>query len=346
MGAEIGQLIEGRKVSLNEISGRIFAVDAYNAIYQFLSSTRQADGTPLMNSEGKVTGHLAGIFYRNSKLIENGIRVVYVFDGRPPDFKERTMEERRKVREEAEENWKDAIERGEVDEARKYAQAANELTKEMVEDSKKLLEYMGIPFIQAPSEGEAQAAEMARNGLVYAVASQDADSLLFGAPRLLRNLSITGRRKVPRKDEYVLVEPEVVELEEILRKNGLSRKKLIWLGILVGTDFNKGIKGIGVKKGLKIVRQSESLEKVKTYVERELKASFDEDVFAIENFFLNPPVIKEIELKFGVADRDNLEKFLCEKHDFSPERVRKTAESLIKSQQIKGKQTELSGWFE
>ncbi len=346
MGADIGALVEGKKVSLNEISGKSFAVDAYNAIYQFLSSTRQADGTPLMDSSGRVTGHLAGLFYRNSKLLENGIKVAYVFDGKPPVFKQKTIDERQRVKEEAEENWRSALEKGDLEGAKKYAQGTSRLTREMISDSKKLLTCMGIPVVEAPSEGEAQASEMAIEGSVYAVASQDGDSLLFGAPRLLKNLSITGRRKIPRKNEYVLVEPELVELEEVLSRNKLTREKLIWLGILVGTDFNAGIRGIGVKKGLKIVQENSSLERIKKYIEIELKAEFKEDIFAVEKFFLEPPVQKGIEIKFGVADKEKLEEILCRGHDFSPERVGKTVDSLIKKQEEKGKQSGLTGWFQ
>jgi len=345
MGADIGGIAEGKIIPISELGGKTFAVDAYNTIYQFLSSIRQPDGTPLMDFKGRVTGHLAGVFYRNAKLIANGIRVAYVFDGKPPSFKAGTIDERQKVKEESEEKWRDALKEGDMEGARKYAQGTSRLTREMVEEAKKLLELMGIPVVQAPSEGEAQAAELAREGEVYAAASQDMDALLFGAPRLLRNLSITGKRKIPRRDEYVNVEPQLIELKEVLAAHMISREQLIWLGILAGTDFNKGIRGIGVKKGLKIVLGKKNLAEVEKFVKSELKAEFEEDIYAVEKFFLEPPVEHGVKVKFGTADVEGLGKFLCDEHDFSHERVDKTVHGLFASQSVKGKQKGLEEWF-
>lgn len=283
MGVPIGEIIPRKEIELENLYGKKIAIDALNAIYQFLSTIRQKDGTPLMDSKGRITSHLSGLFYRTINLMEAGIKPVYVFDGEPPEFKKKELEKRREAREEAEEKWREALEKGEIEEARKYAQRATRVNEMLIEDAKKLLELMGIPIVQAPSEGEAQAAYMAAKGSVYASASQDYDSLLFGAPRLVRNLTITGKRKLPGKNVYVEIKPELIILEEVLKELKLTREKLIELAILVGTDYNPGgIKGIGLKKALEIVRHS------KDPLAKFQKQS-DVDLYAIKEFFLNPP---------------------------------------------------------
>ncbi|MCX8194928.1 MAG: flap endonuclease-1 [Candidatus Micrarchaeota archaeon] len=340
MGVDLGELPK-ISVALSDLAGKRFAVDAYNTIYQFLSSVRQPDGTPLMDSQGNITGHLAGIFYRNAKLLENGIRPIYVFDGKPPGEKEEVLKERSERKREAEAAWKAALEKGNLEEARKAAQATSRLTPEMAKESKQLLELMGIPVVEAPSEGEAQAAQMVIEGAADAVASQDADCLLFGAPLLLRNLSVGGRRKLPGKNEYVSVEPEFVELRAVLEALGIDRRRLIWMGILVGTDFDEGVKGIGPKKALKIVKEAHSLD------DAVLKAGAGgqlELFRAVEHFFLEPPVKKGVAVQFGKMKTEEIVEFLCKGHDFSEERVRRTCENVEKQLKEVGAQTKLSSW--
>jgi len=340
MGVDLGELPK-KPASLSELAGKRFAVDAYNAIYQFLSSIRQPDGTPLMDSRGNVTGHLAGIFYRNARLLENGIRPIYVFDGKPPGEKEGVLEERSERKKEAEAAWKAALEKGNLEEARRAAQATSRLTPEMARQSKELLELMGIPVVEAPSEGEAQAAQMAIEGTADAVASQDADCLLFGAPMLLRNLSAGGRRKLPGRGEYVEVEPEFVELRAVLESLGIARKQLVWMGILVGTDFDEGVRGIGPKKALKIVKEARSLDDAAA----KAGALGQLELFRkVEEFFLNPPVKKGVSVKFGKLRADEIVEFLCNKHDFSEDRVRRTCENAEKKMKEVGAQTRLGSW--
>jgi len=234
---ELGKLIPDnlrRRIDFNQLNGKVIALDAYNALYQFLASIRQPDGTPLMDSQGRVTSHLSGLLYRTINLLEYGIKPVYVFDGKPPELKLLEIEKRRRVREKAVEEWVKAMEEGRRAEARKYAQRALFITNDMVDEAKKLLNYMGVPWVQAPSEGEAQAAYMAIRGIVWAVGSQDYDSLLFGAPKLVRNLTISGRRKLPGKDEYVEVNPELIELGDVLKALKLrDRAQLIDLAIIL-----------------------------------------------------------------------------------------------------------------
>ncbi|WP_297487340.1 flap endonuclease-1 [Thermococcus sp.] len=338
MGVQIGELVPRKEIELENLYGKKIAVDAFNAMYQFLSTIRQRDGTPLMDSKGRITSHLSGFFYRTINLMEAGLKPAYVFDGKPPEFKEKELERRREVREEAEEKWYEALERGELEEAKKYAMRATRVNEQLINDAKTLLNLMGIPVVQAPSEGEAQAAYMAAKGSTYASASQDYDSLLFGAPRLVRNLTITGRRKLPGKNVYVEVRPELVVLKEVLERLGIDREKLIEMAILVGTDYNPGgIKGIGPKKALTIVKRSK--DPLKRYNEQS-----PVDLYAIKDFFLNPPVTDDYELRWREPDEEGILKFLCDEHDFSEERVKNGLERLKKAVKA-GRQRTLESWF-
>lgn len=338
MGVPIGELVSKKELELENLNGRKVAIDAFNAIYQFLSTIRQRDGTPLMDSKGRITSHLSGLFYRTINLTEAGIKPVYVFDGKPPEFKKKELEKRAEAREEAREKWELALARGDLEEAKKYAQRASKVNELLIEDAKKLLELMGIPWVQAPSEGEAQAAYMASKGDVWASASQDYDSLLFGTPKLVRNLTITGRRKLPGKDIYIEVKPELILLEDVLNGLKLTREKLIELAILVGTDYNPGgIKGLGPKKALEIVRHS------KDPLLKYQKTS-DVDLYAIKEFFLNPPVTNEYKLEWKMPDEEGVLRFLCDEHDFSEERVKNGLERLKKAIKA-GRQFTLDAWF-
>ena len=298
MGADIGELFEKEEVDLEYFSGRIVAVDALNTLYQFISIIRQPDGTPLKDSQGRITSHLSGILYRVSNMVELGLKPVFVFDGEPPEFKRAEIEERAERRAEYEEKWKEALERGEVY-AKKYAQAAARVDDYVIQSSKELLEYMGIPVVQAPSEGEAQAAYMASKGDAEFAASQDYDSLLFGSPRLARNLAITGKRKLPGKNVYVDVKPEKIDLAYNLKRLGITREQLVDIALLVGTDYNEGIKGVGVKKALKYIKTHGDIFKTLKALKVE-----QEMIEEIREFFLNPPVTDDYRLSFGKPDEE------------------------------------------
>jgi flap endonuclease-1 len=255
MGTDIGDLLQKRKIEFSDLTNRIIAIDAFNTLHQFLSIIRQRDGNPLVDSKGRVTSHLSGLLYRTASLVEAGIKPVFVFDGKPPDLKVGTLNRRKEVRESAREKWEDAKIAGDFEAAYKYAQASSKINQEIVEDSKHLLDIMGIPFVQAPCEGEAQAVHMVLKKDANCVASQDYDSFLFGAPTVVRNLAVTGKRKLPGKNIYVDIEPEMIELEESLKALGINREQLIDIAICVGTDYNKGLDKIGPKTALKLIKK-------------------------------------------------------------------------------------------
>lgn len=337
---ELGEILEKKEISFQEARGKV-AVDAFNTLYQFISTIRQKDGTLLMDSQGRITSHLSGLFYRTCNLIEKGIKPIYVFDGTPSLLKKGTIEEREEKKQKAEEELKKAVEEGRIEELKSIAQRTARLGKEQIIEAKKLLELMGIPFIQAKSEGEAQCSQMAASGIVSAACSQDFDCMLFGAPRLIRNLTIAGRRKLPKRDLYIDILPEEYLLQENLEKLGINRRKLIWIGILVGTDFNKGIHGIGPKKALKLVKEHNEFNQIEKSIKQEING-FEE----IEELFLNPNV-REValeEIQFKPVQREKLIEFMCEERDFSKERIESALEKAFK-EQINGEQSSLEKWF-
>ena len=348
MGVNLRELIppEAREeVELRGLRGRVIALDAYNMLYQFLAAIRQPDGTPLMDRMGRVTSHLSGLFYRTINMAEAGIKPVYVFDGIPPEMKKQELARRMRLKEEAERKLEQARSLGRREEARRYAMQAARLTREMAEEAKRLLDAMGIPWIQAPSEGEAQAAYVARKGDAWAAGSQDYDSLLFGAPRLVRNLAITGRRKLPGRNVYVEIKPEVIYLDKLLRALGITREQLIVIAILLGTDYNPGgVPGYGPKTALRYVKSMGDARKALLAVSKMVRGY---DVERIFEYFLNPDVTDDYEIKFRPPDEKEIYRILVEEHDFNPERVRRAVERLKKAyrEHLKARHRGLDAWF-
>ena len=338
MGVDLSDLVNATPRTLEDLRGRSIAIDAFNTLYQFLSIIRQPDGTPLMDRQGRVTSHLSGIVYRTTNLLAVGIQPAFVFDGRPPALKGRTIEARGEVKRKAEREWKDAVEKGDLPRARTKAMQTSRLTGDMVDQSKRLLGLLGVPWVQAPSEGEAQAAHMARRGDAWAAASQDYDAFLFGAPILVRNLALSGRRKLPRKDVYVDVVPEQLELDATLTALGVTREQLVDIGMLMGTDFNKGVHGVGPKKALALVKAHGSLEGAL----RELGASI-EDAERIREIFLRPEVADEYELAWREPDVEGATRMLVDEHDFSAERIEGALRKVLESRK-QGGQESLDRW--
>ncbi|WP_214021473.1 flap endonuclease-1 [Methanoculleus sp.] len=333
MGVAIRDILADCKEPLtwDDLSG-IAAVDAHNALYQFLSIIRQPDGTPLMNGAGRITSHLSGILFRTANFLEKGIKPVFVFDGKPPEFKQETINERREIRVRADEAWKAALREGDMEEAYKQASASARIDSHIIESSRELLDLLGIPWIQAPSEGEAQAAHMVRRGMVTYAVSQDYDSLLFGSPVLVRNLTVSGRRKA--RGRTITVNPERIVLSSLLDCLGVTREQLVEIGILVGTDFNPGIRGIGGKTALKVVKNGEFESVI-----AEKSPEFDPG--PIREFFLDPPVTDDYTLEWRAPGVDGVVEMLCGRYDFSEERVR----SALSRVSVKAAQKTLDAWF-
>ena len=328
MGVKFKDIVSPEEISLKDLEGRTVAIDAYNTIYQFLSGIRQRDGSPLMDQNGNVTSHLSGILYRTASIVDKGIKPIYVFDGDSSEHKAKTLEQRKAIKEEAMEKWEEAKAAGNIEEARKFAIRTSRMSPYILESSKKLLEYMGIPYVQAKGEGEAQGAYMVEQGDAWAVASQDYDCLLFGAPRIIRNLTLSGG----------LSNLEYLELQKVLEDIDLTREQLIDVALMVGTDFNEGIHGIGAKTGLKLIRNN-SLEDI--LVQKgitEVNVEPDE----LRDIFLNHEVNTDYKIKFKSAKKDQLVEFMCEEHGFSESRVLNVTEKLKK---LSSTQKSLEDWF-
>lgn len=317
VGVDLSDILARSARELADFKGEAIAVDAFNTLYQFLAIIRGPDGTPLKDSEGRVTSHLSGLLYRNANFLETGLRPIYVFDGEPPALKLKTIEERRARREQAERDYREAVARGDLETARVKAQQTSRLEPGMVEESKDVLKALGIPVVEAPSEGEAQAAAMVGKGEADRVGSQDFDSLLFGARALVRNLAVSGRRKLPGRDAYVTVVPELFLLEDNLAALGITRSQLVDVAMLVGTDFNDGVKGYGPRKALKLVKEHHRLEEACAAKGIEVPPRAEE----IRAFFLEPPARPVGGLTWKAPDRDRLIEIFVERHQFSRQRV-------------------------
>ena len=324
MGVDISDIVVRTPTTLKEQKGSVVSVDAYNVIYQFLSNIRQADGTPLMDSNGRITSHISGLFFRTATFLQNDIKPVYVFDGKPGLLKQNTIEQRRLIREKNIADLEEAKASGDMERARSLSTRINYITREIVEESTHLLDLMGVPYIMAPSEGEAQASILSRMGLVCGVVSQDYDCLLFGARRVLRNFVTGGRRKIPGRNLYVNVSPELLDLEATLKKNAITQDQLISIGILVGTDFNSGLERVGAKTALNLIKKYGSIDAV-------LKArnSEIEHLEEIIDLFRNPPSIQDPVFRFNRPDRDKLIKYLCDERSFSEQRVTSYVDEII-----------------
>lgn len=321
----MGDVVEGENITYSDLNDTKISVDALNVLYQFLSIIRQRDGTPLKDSDGNVTSHLSGIFYRTTMLVENNIDPVYVFDGEMPDLKSTEAAERRKKRQEAEKEWEELKEEGKIDEAFSKAMQSSKVTGNMVDETRELLEAMGIQYVDAPSEGEAQAAHMTRKGSVDAVGSQDWDCLLFGASEMIKNLTSRKKRKTGKGSSRE-ISTQRIALDDVTSSLGISRKKLVWMGILIGTDFNpKGVKGLGPKRSLKTVKKHESFEDVMN--DSKVEWTHDNSAYKIRDFFMNPPT-KEADLGSGELDRSKVKEILVDRHEFSEDRVSSNLDDL------------------
>ena len=341
MGTQIGNLLTKEPISYELLAHKTIAIDAYNTIYQFLSAIRQKDGSPLADSSGNPTSHLTGLFSRTSKLREANIKPVFIFDGKPPEMKKETLLKRKEIKENASRNYELAKEEGNIEDMKKFAQATSRITPQILEESKKLLDLMGIPWIQATSEAEAQAAYMASRGDVAFVGSQDYDSFLFGAEYVIRNLGSSGKQKVPGKNAYVTKEMEHISLAKSLNELGITREQLIDIAICTGTDFNEGISRVGAKTALKLIRKHGDIHTILR--EEHMDICSCVPVEEIKEFFMNPPVTTNYNLNWCSPKSEELYRFLVDEKEFSDKNVTKNTEILVSKVNVK-KQSCLGDW--
>ncbi|MCF7861084.1 flap endonuclease-1 [Candidatus Woesearchaeota archaeon] len=328
MGVSIRDLVKGHDVALEDLNGRVVVVDSFNMLYQFITTIRMSDGAPLMDSKGNITSHLQGLFLRTTKMLNAGIKPAFVFDGEPPELKLKERERRASLKADANKLYQEAVKQEDIESMKKYAGRTAKLTPEMVDEAKKLIRLLGCPVIQAPSEGEAQAALMVKNGDAYATVSQDFDSLVFGSDRVLRNLSLLGRRKKAGVLGYTTIKPELVKLGEVLNSIGLDHEQFVILAIMVGTDYNiGGIKGIGPKKAISALK-AHGKDYEKLFKELNWTDYFDFDWKEVFYTFRNMKTTEDYNLEFKDIDNDGVKQFLVEEHDFSVAQVERSTKSL------------------
>lgn len=344
MGVALTELLLIKGIDISFLQNKTLVVDSPMWLYQFLSSIRQRDGTLLMDSKGKVTSHLMGLFTRVSNLMEQNIKLAFVFDGEPPKLKHLTLEKRKEMKIAAQKNFDKAKETSDVLLMRKYASRTSRLTDEMIEEAKQLVEAFGIPAIEAVSEAEAQASLIVKKGDAFALATNDADALLFESPKIVRNLNMAGRKKVANKLSFETINPDIITLADNLKHLGIGQDQLIALAMLIGTDYNSGgIKGIGPKTALKFVKQhGNNFDKLFNDVKWQDHFEFPwNEVF---DLIKSMPVDENYELKWNGIDEEKIKKILVDKHEFSEERVNNQIENLLKAKS-KGGQKGLGEFF-
>lgn len=343
MGVKITELLPLHEIDIKDLKGKVIAIDAPLFLYQFLTTIRQRDGTPLTDSKGRITSHLTGLFSRSTRLMQYGLKLVFVFDGAPPNLKQRERERRKELKKDAQLKYTKAVEEEDIGAMKKYAARTTRLTPEMIDESKELIQALGLPIIQAPSEAEAQAAFIAKKGEAFAVATNDADALMFGAPKLIRNLSIFGKRKKTDQLAYETVKPELVDLAETLNHLGIDQDALIAMCMLIGTDYNiGGIKGIGPKNALKLVKQHKDIDSLFEAVQWDSQYDMPwTDVFYL---IKKMPTTEGYELKWKDVDQAKITKLLVDEHDFSLERVSSQIERIMDEKESK-KQKGLGEFF-
>jgi flap endonuclease-1 len=325
LGCNLRPIIVRNEIKLEDLRGRTLAVDANNMLYQFLSLIRTPDGVALKDSQGRTTSHLAGLLFRTTRLMfDYDLRFVFVFDGQPNPLKARVLAERRAARQKAQAEWHEALQRHDFQTAWSKAVVMSKLDQPMIDDAKRLLSLIGVPYVQAPGEGEAQAAFMASRGGVWAANSRDYDSLLFGAPRLVRYLTVSGREFLPGRGISRPLKPELMELASLLGHHEITHKQLVDLAMLIGTDFNEGIRGIGPKTALKLVKQHGSLGNLPA----KLREKLPRDLAVLRGIFLQPSVTPDYSISQQPMDEEALFRFLCGERGFARGRVEIAAERM------------------
>lgn len=265
------------------------------------------------------------MFYRTIRLIENGIKPVYVFDGKPPQMKSGELAKRAERREDAQKALDKATEAGDVEDMNKYNRRLVKVTQDHVRESKELLKLMGVPYIEAPCEAEAQCAAMVKAGKVYATATEDMDALTFGTNILLRHLTTSEARKLPVQ-EYTY--------EKVIEGLELSRDEFIDLCILLGCDYCDSIKGVGPKKAIEYINKYKKIEDILENIDT-TKYTIPEDwnYQQARELFINPDVAdpETVELKWTDPDEEGLVAYMCGERQFNEDRIRSGAKKLVKA---------------
>ncbi len=340
MGVKLSDLVEKKRLTFDELKHKAVAIDFSQAAYQFLSSIRQQDGTPLTDAKGNVTSHLLGVLSRSANVMAQGIKMAYVLDGPPPQLKVQTLEQRYGKKRDAEERFEEAKEEGDEALMLKYSKQFVHLSRDMAKEAEELIQALGMPTIQAPAEADAQLAYCCKQGDVWAAATSDFDTLLHASPKMLINLTLSQTRKTS-SGARVQVFPELIELDSMLKNLNISQEQLIALGMLVGTDYHPGVRGIGPKKALKIVTEFKTPKKI--FAEHPLEGQDWQEVY---DLFTKMKVQKKYSLEWSPPDIEKVLKILVDRHEFTEERIMGTIAKMTGSKKkLTADQKGLGSWM-
>ncbi|KAK8807053.1 hypothetical protein WA158_003812 [Blastocystis sp. Blastoise] len=327
---------------LSKYTGRTVAVDASMLIYQFLVAIRsngpQYGNAMLMNAQGEVTSHIQGMFTRTIRLMEHGIRPVFVFDGKPPEMKSGELEKRKENRDKAEIELEKAKEEGNTEEIDKLSKRTVHMNQDHIQDCIKLLEFMGIPIVISPSEAESQCAELVKKDKVWAMASEDMDSLTFGVPRLLRHLTQSEGK-----------ENDILEFDhaQLLSDLNIDQDAFIDLCILCGCDYCDSIRGIGPVRALQFIQQYKSIDEIIKHIDKTKYPLPDNWLYKESHkLFTNPDVTpgEDIKIEFKTINKEGLINYLVNDKGFNEERVKNQIARLEKAKD-KSTQRRMDSFF-
>jgi flap endonuclease-1 len=350
-----------KEIKLKNLTDRKIAIDASIQLYQYfvmIRTTGNSNGlnSMLMSNDGRVTSHIQGFFNRTIKLLEMGIRPIYIFDGKPPELKIHELQKRKKTKDKAkgeietlktklettnESELLDVdIEKEITDEINKLEKRNIKVTKEHNDEVKRLLNLMGVPVIEASGEAEASCAALARAGLVYGSATEDLDVLTFQTPIMLKKLTFSGNKPI-----------EEIILNKVLKQLELTIDQFIDLCILCGCDYATSVKGIGPKTAYKLIKKHKNLESVFEHIKKNTKYEVPEELEfgldEIRDLFHNPDIIdvETVKINFKPPDVEGLKHYLITELNFNQERVDKGIVKLIKYSGNKPIQKSITSFF-
>ncbi|WP_262176442.1 flap endonuclease-1 [Haloarcula laminariae] len=313
--ADLRSLAAIEDVAFEELDGRVVAVDAHNWLYRYLTTTvKFTSDHKYTTADGEEVANLIGVVQGLPKFFEHDLTPVFVFDGAVTELKDDEVAKRREQREKYEDELEKAREAGDSTRVAKLDSRTQRLTDTIVETTRGLLERLDVPVVDAPAEGEGQASYMARQGDVDYVGTEDYDALLFGAPYTLRQLTSSG-------------DPELMDFEATLESTGLTWEQLVDAAILMGTDFNEGISGIGPKTAIKLLREHGDL-----FAVLEARGEHVDHADRIRSLFLDPAVTDNYAIPDDIdPDLDAAREYVTDEWEVDPEEVRRGFERIDES---------------
>lgn len=329
MGVKLQDLVNKVSIDFSKLAGKIIAIDAPNIVMSLFNFARKnPDGTPaglILDRTQRPISHLYGLLYRTNFFYSKKIFPIYCFDGLDSDLKKLKTKDRLNDFLFTEKLYNYLIQSGNRENARQIAMSREYMWPNIIKESKQLLGALGVPCINSPASAESQCAQLVKDKVAYCSNSQDFDSLLFGCPRTVRNLSKSLKRKVHGRWTYQKITPVQIDLKKSLKSLGINQFQLVDAAILIGTDYFPGIKKVGPKHAHKFALKYKSLE---TVIQEEKNnydfSSLTSDIISkVRKIFLLPEVIKNYQnIRWDYPNELKTLSLLCEEHHLNSERVK------------------------